>query len=72
MSRRTGPGGKHDTGQLPQNGFMFAPGVIEGPSRRRWLTPHRVESLARILMVLAGLCALAAMLASAFVLRGAA
>lgn len=71
MSRRTGPGGQHETRQLPQNGFMFAPGVIEGPSRRRWLTPGRVEALARVLMVLAGLCALAAMLASAFVLGGA-
>ena len=41
MSRRACVGGKHDTRQLPPNGFMFAPGVIEGPSRRRWLTPNR-------------------------------
>ena len=57
MSRRACVGGKHDTRQLPPNGFMFAPGVIEGPSRRRWLTPSRRAYLelgaAAILMTLA-------------------
>lgn len=32
--------------------FPFAPGVIEGPSRR-WLTPRRALALARALLVLA-------------------
>lgn len=70
MSRRACVGGRHDTRQLPPNGFMFAPGVIEGPSRRRWFTPRRVESLACFLLVLAGLCALAALLTGALELLG--
>lgn len=41
--------------------YPFAPGVIEGP-RRRWLTPRRVQALARALRVLALLAALSATL----------
>ena len=40
----------------------FAPGVIEGPSRRRWLSRRRVGALARGLLVLALLGLLAACL----------
>ena len=48
---------------LPKGSFVFAPGVIEGPRRRRrWLTDRRVEQLARVALVLAVLVTLAATL----------
>ena len=47
---------------LPKVGFVFAPGVIEGPRRRRWLTDRRVEQLARAALVQAVLVTLAATL----------
>ena len=47
---------------LPKGSFVFAPGVIEGPRRRRWLTDRRVEQLARAALVLAVLVTLAATL----------
>lgn len=49
-----------DTHDLPKGGFVFAPGVIEGPCRRRWLTDQRVEQLAKAVLVLALLATLAA------------
>ena len=53
-----------DTHQLPEGGFTFAPGVIEGPRRRRTLlTARQVEKLALFLLVLAYLIALAGLLA---------
>lgn len=55
-------GGAHDTRQLLPDGFVFAPGVIEGPSRRRWLTPRRVDVLARFVLVLVCLAAMSAAL----------
>lgn len=42
---------------LPPSGFVFAPGVIDGPHRRAWLTDRRVEQLARFALVLACLSA---------------
>lgn len=45
-----------------QGCFAFAPGVIEGGPRRRWLTDRRVEQLARAALVLALLATLAATL----------
>lgn len=47
---------------LPKDGFVFAPGVIEGPSRRRWLTDRRVEQLARVALTLALLATLATLM----------
>lgn len=42
--------------------YPFAPGVIEPPPRRHWLTDQRVEQLARVALVLAILATLAATL----------
>lgn len=42
--------------------FGFAPCVIEGPSRRRWVGRRGVEALAGVLLVLALLGLLAACL----------
>lgn len=47
---------------LPAGSIVFAPGVIEGPGRRRWLTPRRMDALARVLLVLALLGTLSAAL----------
>lgn len=55
-----------NTQELPEGGFTFAPGVIEGPRRRRTLlTARQVEKLALCALVLAYLLALAGLLAVA-------
>lgn len=41
------------THDLPTGSIVFAPGVIEGPGRRRWLTPRRMDTLVRAVLVLA-------------------
>lgn len=51
-----------NTHDLPAGSIVFAPGVIEGPGRRRWLTPRRMDALARVLLVLAVLGTLSATL----------
>ena len=51
-----------DTRRMPAGGYVFAPGVIEKPARRRWLSARRVEQLALVLLVLAYLVALAGLL----------
>jgi hypothetical protein len=51
-----------NTHDLPAGSIVFAPGVIEGPGRRRWLTPRRMDALVRALLVLALLGTLSATL----------
>lgn len=58
-----GTGQVHDTHRLIKDGFVFAPGVIEGPTRRAWLTDRRFEQIARVCLVLACLVTLFATLA---------